>query len=415
MTRYQLPERSAHWHDLRAEIFALRADDVDWTHGAFFNHWPEPSRNIYPQAMFITDVFFSDQWLGKYNVESTNRILAQVEGMVGDIIGVPDSGFVSLTNGGTESISLAVKTARDWARAERPEVKKPRIVVPYSAHPAFNKAAHFFGLDVTRVPLTADWRVDVAALEAAVNDDAILIVGSTPCWPHGRVDPIPEIAELAEKHGLWLHVDACVGGFLLPFYEQIGQKLPIWDFRLPGVRSMSADLHKFGFTPPGMSSVSFRDESMRKHLVFEFSDWPTGPYATESLLGTRAARNAAAAWATMRQLGREGYLELARSVRDTTERFVAGISGINDLTVLSEEAGLLVITSTSLDIFAVSSALREHGFPHGVIREPPGLHFTITPLEDRGPLDALLEAIIASVDDVRKGRIASGDRSGSYM
>jgi sphinganine-1-phosphate aldolase len=415
MTRYQLPEKKSQWYDLRGEVYKLRSGDVDWMHGAFFNHWPDPSRNIWPQAMVISDIFFSDQWLGKYNVDSTNVILKEVEDMVFDILGAPEGGFVSLTNGGTESISLAVKTARDWARAERPNVKNPKIIAPYSAHPAFNKAAHFFGLEVVRVPLTDDWHTDVKAMGEAIDDDAIFIVGSTPCWPHGRVDPIEEIGELAEKHGLWLHVDACVGGFLLPFYEQIGEKLPTWDFRVPAVMSMSADLHKFGFTPVGMSSVTFRDEALRKHLVFEFTDWPTGPYATESLLGTRAARNAAACWATMKYLGRQGYLELAQSMRDTTDRFVKGVEEIGDLTVLSEQAGLLVITSPALDIFAVSKALNQDGLAHGVIRQPPGLHFTITPLEDWGPLDLMLEGIAKAVDDAKSGRVVADDTAGSYM
>lgn len=415
MTRHRLPENKKQWYELRGEIYRLRSGDVDWEHGAFFNHWPDPSRNIWPQAQIIADAFFSDQWLGKYNVQSTNKIIQEVEDLVFDIIGPPDDGFVTLTNGGTESISLAMKTARDWARANKPGIGTPKIVAPWSAHPAFNKAAHFFGLEVVRVPLTGEWYADVSALADAVDDETIVIVGSTPCWPHGRVDPIPEINEIAEKHDLWLHVDACVGGFLLPFLEQLGEGFPRWDFRNSRVMSLSADLHKFGFTPPGMSSVSFRDESLRDYLEFRFTDWPTGPYATDSLLGTRAARNAAACWGTMMHLGREGYLELARSVRQTTDQFVEGLTDLEDLSVLSQQAGLLVVTSDSLDVFAVSGALNQRGFSHGVIREPAGLHFTITPLDNRAPLDALLGAIHSAVDDVKSGSVFATDTSGSYM
>jgi len=416
MSRFDLPQTGDHWYDLRQEVYASRDQDVDWQHGAFFTHWPEPGRNIHAQAMAVSNVFFNDQWLGKYSQPSFNRAVEQVEGMVHDILDAPDNGFVVLTSGGTESIEAAVKTARDWARAERPEVKNPKMVLPYSAHPAFNKSAAFFGLEVVRVPQGNDLRADVSAMEAAIDDDTIFVMGSAPSWPHGLIDPIPRIGELAQKYGLWCHVDACVGGFLLPFYEALGHDLTTWDFRVPGVMSMSADLHKFGFVPHGMSTVTFRDESLRQHLVFDFDDWPSGRYATETMQGTRPARAAAACWATMRHLGRDGYMDLARSLKATTDRLLEGVAAIGDLAPLPDpEAGLLIITSTSLDLFAVSEALNRRGYPHGMTREPPGLHFTMNPLEDMRPVDGLLEAMREAVDDVRSGRVASSDADGSYI
>jgi sphinganine-1-phosphate aldolase len=416
MARFELPERGDHWIDLRNEGYSTRGEDVDWLHGAFFYHWPEPGRNIHANAMSVSNIFFNDQWLGKYSQPSFNRLIEQVEGMVPGILEAPASAFTCLTSGGTESIELAVKTARDWARQHRPEVKEPTMVLPRSAHPAFNKSAAFFGLKTVRVRQGNDWRADIAGLEAAITDDTIFIMGSAPSWPHGLIDPIPRIGELAEKYGLWCHVDACVGGFLLPFYKAIGQDLPDWNFDVPGVRSISADLHKFGFTPHGMSSVTFRDEALREHLVFDFDDWPSGRYATESIQGTRPARAAAAAWATMRHLGRDGYLDIARKVKRTTERFVEGIAAIPDIAPLANpEAGLLVITSDKIDMFAVSPAVAHRGFPHGRTQEPESLHFTMNPVEDDQPIDMLLEALEASADDVRAGKITRDSDLASYI
>ena len=416
MDRFRLPEIGDHWYDLRQEVYASRSKDVDWLHGAFFTHVPEPGRNIHAQAMAISNVFFNDMWWGKCSQPSFNHCIAQIEGMALDIQDAPDTAFVTLTSGGTESIELAVKTARDWARVQRPEVKTPKMVLPRSAHPAFDKSAAFFGLDVVRVPQGDDWRADVAAMEAALDDETIFVMGSAPSWPHGLIDPIPRIGELAQEHGLWCHVDACVGGFLLPFYEALGHELTTWDFRVSGVMSMSADLHKFGFAPHGLSTVAFRDETLREHLTFRFSDWHTGRYATETLQGTRPARAAAACWAVMRHLGRRGYLELARGVKRTTDRFVEGLAQIGDLEPLPDpEAGLLVITSSSLDLFAVSTALEIRGFPHNVTREPPGLLLTMQPLEEDRPIDMLLDALAEAVADAKAGRASSDSNAGSYM
>ena len=416
MSRFSLPEAGDHWYDLRQEVYASRQEDVDWMHGSFFTHWPEPGRNIHAQAMAISNVFFNDQWLGKYSQPSFNRLVEQIEGMVLDILDAPDDAFVTLTSGGTESIELAVKAARDWAAAHRPEIRRPKMVLPRSAHPAFNKSAAFFGLDVVRVPQGNDWRADVAALEAALDDDTVFIMGSAPSWPHGLIDPIPRIGELAQKYGLWCHVDACIGGFLLPFYEALGDDITTWDFRVPGVMSMSADLHKFGFVPHGMSTVTFREPGLRDHLTFDFSDWHSGQYATDTIQGTRPARAAAACWATMRHLGRDGYLGLARRMKQVTDQFVEGLAEIGDLQPLAApEAGLLVISSPSLDLFAVSAALEARGFPHGMTREPPGLHFTLNPIEDERPLNLLLDALKGAVGDVKAGRVTASASDGSYI
>jgi glutamate/tyrosine decarboxylase-like PLP-dependent enzyme len=229
----------------------------------------EPGGDVHAAAMAVSNLFFNDQWLGKYNQPSFNRLLAEIEGMVLDILDAPDGAHCCLTTGGTASIILAMKTARDWAAAERPTAGSPEILLPFSAHPAFNKAAAFLGLKVVRVPQGPDWRADIAAMGRAIRPDTIAIVGSAPSWPHGLIDPIPAIAALAREHGLWCHVDACIGGFLLPFYRAAGAPSPPWELAIEG-RSISADLHKFGYTPNGMSSLTLKRGEDRRFLQFSF-------------------------------------------------------------------------------------------------------------------------------------------------
>jgi sphinganine-1-phosphate aldolase len=415
MSRYRLPVEGSNWIDLRNEVYGLKATDVDWTHGAFYYHWPEPSADVHASAMTISNLFFNDQWLGKYNQPGFNRVLAELEGMVLDIVDAPPGAHCCLTTGGTESILLAMKTARDWAAAERPSPGRPEILLPRSAHPAFNKAAAFLGLEAVRVPQAADWRADVEAMARAVTPNTIAIVGSAPSWPHGVIDPIPAIAAIARERGLWCHVDGCIGGFLLPFYRAVNAPVPPWDFSIDGVRSLSADLHKFGFTPVGMSSLILRHGEDKAFLRFSFDGWPCGAYTTESVIGTRPARAAAAAWATLRRLGRRGYIDMARSTLATTQRLVDGLARIGDLQPLAPpQAGILLVTSASLDIFAVSAGLKQRGFPHGRVLEPPGLHFAMNPVDESAPVDALLAAFAESVKDVKDGKLKRDSSDAHY-
>ncbi len=416
MSRFRMPIQGAHWIDLRREVHGLKTGDLDWTHGAFYYHWPEPGGDVHAAAMAVSNLFFNDQWLGKYNQPSFNRLLAELEGMVLDILEAPEGAHCCLTTGGTESIILAMNTARDWAAAERPSRGKPQILLPRSAHPAFNKAAAFLGLEAVRVPQGPEWRADVGAMARAVTPDTIAIVGSAPSWPHGLVDPIPAIAALAREHGLWCHVDACIGGFLLPFYRAAGAAVPGWELAIEGVRSMSADLHKFGFTPHGMSSLTLKQGEDRRFLQFSFDGWPCGTYATESMVGTRPARAAAAAWATMRRLGREGYVERARRTLATTKRLVDGLADIGQLQPLAPpEAGILLVTAPAIDVFAVSAGLKQRGFPHGRVQEPEGLHFTMNPVEEGAAVEALLAAMAGAVEDVRAGKVTRQSSQASYV
>lgn len=415
MTRPTLPQIGAQWPALHHDLMVSRANDIQWDQGAFYYHWPEPGGNVHQAAMAAANMFYTDIWLGRFNQPSINGFVEELEGFVLDLHEAPEGGAVTLTSGGTESILLAMKAARDRARKLGITSARPTIVAPWSAHAAFNKAADYFELEIIRVPVGEDLRADVGAMAEAITKDTIALIGSAPSWPYGLIDPIPEIAALAQKHGLWCHVDACVGGFLIPFYRELGHDLTPMNLAVPGVTSISADLHKFGFTPHGISSVTFCDEETAGHAGFSFDAWPCGRYAGQTIQGTKAGQTAAAAWTTMRLLGRDGYLDLARRLSRTTNRLVEGATAAGLRPLAKPEAGILTLTSNDVDIFAVSEALNRRGFPHCAVLNPEALHYVINPVENDVPIDALLEAMAGAVTDAKASRVNRAGKQATYV
>jgi glutamate/tyrosine decarboxylase-like PLP-dependent enzyme len=271
----------------------------------------------------------------------------------------------SITSGGTESILMGVKSARDRARLHHPQIRTPQMVVPVSAHPAFWKAAHYFGLEVVRVPLDDQFQVDMSAYRAAITPNTVLLVGSAPSLTLCMVDPIEDLGKLALERNIGLHVDACVGGFFLPFVEKLGVSLPVWDFRVAGVTTISADLHKYGYTAKGASVILSRDPEVFSHQIFRFGgpdrqeDW----YVTPSMTGTRPGGAVAAAWAVMMFLGEDGYLRLVKQTLEYLRRWWAAIDAIPGLEVMGHPTmSVFAFTSRSLDIFAIADGLEERGW-----------------------------------------------------
>ena len=271
----------------------------------------------------------------------------------------------SITSGGSESILMGVKSTRDRARVLHPEISAPDMVVPVSAHPAFWKAAHYFGLNVIRAPLRDDLQLDLEGYRRAITPNTVLLVASAPGLTLGMVDPISELGALAFECGIGLHVDACVGGFFLPFVEMLGYTLPEWDFRVPGVTTISADLHKFGYAAKGASVIMSRDSEVFSHQVFRFGaperaeDW----YVTPSMTGTRPGGAVAAAWAVMMYLGQEGYVRLVDQTMRYLRRWWDAINSIPDLNVMGAPVmSVFSFTSTKLDIFAIADGLEERGW-----------------------------------------------------
>jgi glutamate/tyrosine decarboxylase-like PLP-dependent enzyme len=297
---------------------------------------------------------------------------------------------------------MAVKTARDWARANKPEVTTPEMVLPVTAHPAFDKAGHYFAVRVVRTPVREDFTADVPALKAALTPNTILIAGSAPSYPHGVVDPITELARLAQEKGVLFHTDACVGGFMLPFVRELGYPVPSFDFSVPGVTSLSADLHKYAYAAKGASLVLYRNPELRRYQFSVYTDWPGGIYVSPSMTGTRPGGPIAAAWAIMHYLGHEGYLDIVRTVMGTVIKLRNGIERIEGVKVLGDPTmSILAIGSDELDVYQVADELTLRGWHLDRQHFPACLHLTVTHAHAQ-VADEFLQDLADSVKAVKR-------------
>ena len=278
----------------------------------------------------------------------------------------------------------------------------PEVVLPSTAHPAFDKAAHYFGLKLLRVPVSGDFRADVEAMRRAITYDTVLVVGSAPSYPHGVVDPIAKLAKLAQERKILCHVDACVGGMMLPFVRKLGYPVPDWDFRVPGVTSISVDLHKYGYAAKGASVILYRDKALRRHQLFASTDWPGGIYASPTMTGTRPGGAIAAAWAVLNFLGEEGYLRIADTVMRTAIRLRDGINALDGLRVVSTpEMSVMAIASDKDNIYEIGDEMSVRGWHLDRQQFPPTLHLTVN-YAHAGVADRFLSDLAQSVIVARK-------------
>ncbi len=285
-----------------------------------------------------------------------------------------------MTSGGTESCLLAVKTYRDMARKLR-GVRKPEMVLPATAHVAWFKASEYFDVKVRLLPLDERLHADAQQLGGLINSSTVMVLGSAPEYPHGSIDPIAAMGAIAQQRATPLHVDACVGGFILPFMEMNGAALPLWDYRVPGVTSISADLHKYGYASKGASVISYRKLDYLKHQMFVHADWPGGVFASPGMLGTRPGGAYAAAWAALQYFGVAGYRELARKTSLAFDRMAAGIRAMPELCVLGDPSGPLLAygaRDNAVNMFAVGDQMEHKGWQINRLQKPDGLHAMIT-------------------------------------
>lgn len=288
----------------------------------------------------------------------------------------------SLTSGGTESILMAVKSYRDMARAKRPHVSKPNMVACHTVHPAFEKAAHYFNVEIIHVPVRDDARMDVAAAGRAIDSNTILLIGSAPQYAHGVVDPITELSDLAIEHGIPLHVDACFGGFMLPWVEKLGYPVPLWDYRVPGVTSISADIHKYGYSSKGASVITYRNEEIRSYQYFAYGEWPGGLFGSPSMAGSRPGGMIASAWIILNAMGQNGYMDLAAKTMETTQKLVTAIQAIPELSLRSKpDMTCIAIVSVEkrVNILAVADIMDGYGWKMERQQLPDSVHMTMMP------------------------------------
>ncbi|XP_068655782.1 sphingosine-1-phosphate lyase [Aristolochia californica] len=315
--------------------------------------------------------------------QSVVRFEGEVVAMTAALLGSKEKGSGgqicgNMTSGGTESILLAVKSSRDYMRM-RKGITKPEMIIPESAHSAYDKAAQYFNIKLWRVHVNKEYRADVRGIKRFINRNTIMIVGSAPGFPHGIVDPIEELGELASIYGICFHVDLCLGGFVLPFARKLGYPVPPFDFSVQGVTSISVDVHKYGLAPKGTSVVLYRNHEIRKHQFVAVTEWSGGLYVSPTIAGSRPGGLIAGAWASMMSLGQQGYLEHTRDIMEASKGIQKGIKEIPELFIIGRpDMTIIAFGSNEIDIFEVNDMMSLKGWHLNALQRPNSIHICVT-------------------------------------
>ncbi len=402
------------WAEIEDQLKSFKSEDCDWESGKVPGYTYKAGPDVDYVIREAYQLFFGENALGKNAYKSVTKMETAVVDFCLQLFNHDESGAGLFTSGGTESIFLAVKSAREWAKEKKPQIKKPTIVMPVSAHAAFSKAAYYMGLETIRVPIDSEYRANIDGLRNAIDDNTIMIVGSAPAYAHGNFDDIRAIGKLADAHELWYHVDACLGGFVAPFAKALGHDIPDFGFDVPQVTSLSADLHKYGYAPKGSSVLLYRSPDLKEYTKFVFRDWPRGLYQTFTFSGSRPAGPLAGSYAVLKFLGFDGYVEATDAMMRIKDRLIAGIEGIDGLRVLTPSDLIILLYNSidpKLDINAVAEEMRYRGWFVGVVADPVAISFPINPIHEQS-VDRYLVDLRAAVEDVRRsGRTAAYDEA----
>lgn len=378
-SRKQFPEKGTDGSGLISEMRSIKAKDASWLKGKMFGYIYYPGDRTAQVVQEAYQLFTSENALNPSLFISLKKFESEAVQMMADLLHASPEAAGSFTTGGTESILLAVKTARDKARADHPEIINPEVLVPESAHPAFDKAAHYLNVKIRHIPVREDKRANVPAMKKAITENTILLVGSAPCFPHGVIDPIADLGIIALEHKIPFHVDACMGGMILPFAEKLGYPIPLFDFRVPGVTSISADIHKYGYSPKGASVIIYINREFRRHQFFAYTDWSGGLYGSPTMMGTRCGGPIAGAWAALVYNGLEGYMAMTREVMESAKKIQQGINAIPGLHVVSNpDMSVFAFTSEKYNIFQIGDRLSARGWTLDRIQFPGSLHLTVS-------------------------------------
>eukprot|EP00041_Stephanoeca_diplocostata_P014065 m.252463 g.252463 ORF g.252463 m.252463 type:complete len:542 (+) comp19566_c0_seq1:61-1686(+) len=379
-----VPKQGIAIEEVKSQLATLKNADVDPADGKAFAYVYTPfEKSVKSLAEDAAMMFMSLNALNPTAFPSLRKMEVEVVSMCKEMTGSVDGVTGSMTSGGTESILMAVKTAREYARKVR-GIDEPECVLPSSAHPAFFKAGHYLGVKMVWVavdPRTME--ADINKMAAACNRNTILIVGSAPQYPHGILDPIQDLAALAKRTGCLMHVDACFGGFVLPWLKEAGYDIAPWDFSVDGVTSISMDVHKYGFSVKGASCIMYRSRELRINQFYAYSEWSGGLFVSPSMLGTRAGGPIASAWATMRALGRDGFVKSTKMMMETANYFKEEIAKTDGVEVIGSpcmSAIAIRASASSLNIYAVADVMEaEGGWRLERNKDPASLHLTIMP------------------------------------
>jgi len=387
------------------DMESFRNEDVDFLSG---QTWSLVYHLNHEHDAFLKkahNLYFSENALNPMAFKSLKRFEHEVVKMAADLLSGDENVVGTMTSGGTESCLLPVMTYRELALSKKRWGKfAPEMIAPQSIHVAWEKAAKYFNVKMVSIPLKDDFTVDVDILKKKINKNTIMIVASAPSYPHGVIDPIMDIGEIACQKKIPFHVDSCLGGFFLPFLKQIGYRVPEFDFQCKGVTSISADVHKYGFGAKGASILLYKNMTYLKHQFFVHQNWPGGVFASPALLGTRPGGPIAAAWAAMNAIGQQGYQDMAKKVMATTHKLIRGINDIQDLKVMGKpQMSVFAYASTNpkIDIFAIGDAMEEKGWHIDRLQRPEGLHSMVTPAHE-AVADRYLKDLIESIEFVKE-------------
>ena len=407
-----LPHDGFSRDDVLTQLESYTTGDVRWREGRAFTL----AYNAGPDVVAIAEEayrrFATENGLNTHAFPSLQRIQSEVVAAVAEWFhgGTEAAGFI--TSGGTESLLLTVKAARERGRKER-GITTPNVVLPTSAHAALEKGCYYFGVESRRIPVGDDWRADVAAIEAAIDEHTVLVVGSAPQYPQGVVDPIEDIAALAAARDINCHVDACMGGVTLTYLERMGHTVMPWDFRVPGVTSISVDLHKYGYAAKGAGVLMHRNKQLRAYQTYVTDNWLGGVYGSSGVLGTKSGGPWAAAWAVMHHLGDAGYERVTAAARAACLELTGAIEAMPELTIRARpDTTLLAFGAThpdQLDVFAVADALWARGWYVDRQGPPASLHCTVNAVHEGRIADFVTDLRAA----VRDAGGAAGDQ-GAY-
>ena len=405
---YKLPKGRSSYKDVMSEVKRLRSEMTSGQKGKL------ASTSFQGQAEMsqLTHEAFNEflEWNGLFTFQESSA--AKMENDILDIcIGLVnggDEGRANLTSGGTESNFNAFHAMRDWARAKKPHITTPEVVAPYSTHSTVHKTCRYLDIKVVTVPQKSDLSCDFDALVEAIGPNTIGIVGSAPCWPYGTVDPVRAMGEIAIERDLWLHVDACVGGYILPFFEKLGERVPEFDFRVPGVRSISADLHKYGYAPKPCSTILWRSQEEQSYHYMPITEWACGLYMSQGFVGSRSLGPVAGAWALMHYWGEEGYLDNARTILQIKSAIIERCEQIDGLVTWPSDGPLLMLAAETFDIRLLVSGMEDRGWRLLGVSNPEAIHLTLDVME-MDFLNQFLNDLTEIVADIHAGKI---DREG---
>ncbi|HTP00496.1 MAG TPA: aminotransferase class V-fold PLP-dependent enzyme [Anaerolineales bacterium] len=403
----RLPESGLDEEDVLDELaYMSQEENKKWQGGQCSGTMYHGGMDHYAFLNKVFGMFSCVNGLQRDLCPSVTKFEAEVLAMVAAMLHGEEVGKVdrhdevagAVTSGGTESIYNAMFVYREWGRDQK-GITAPEVVAPSTIHPAHVKAAHYLGMKVIRVPVTADFEADIDAMGACITPNTVALAGSAGTYPHGVVDPISRLSDLALEHKLGLHVDGCLGGFILPWIEKLGYDVPVFDFRLPGVTSISCDTHKYGYSLKGTSTINFRNRDLRRYMYFTQEDWAGGIYAAPTVQGSRSGGLSAAMWAAMVAMGEEGYLTAARAIMDTSDKIRAGIATIPEIRIMGKSTFLISMTSDVVDPYFVNDYLHDHGWRMNGCQDPLGFHFCITlPQTQPGIAERFVKDLRAGVE-----------------